>query len=100
MPGRSVNKTRIAPSAVFETTAMLRALRGAPSRIPGTPGASRGASSLRGGGHAAFPWRASGPKLGTLATARAFRQGLYVPHPLAGTRRWVIPEWKASAMAA
>jgi hypothetical protein len=68
-----------------------RALRGAPSRIPGTPGASRGSSSLRGGGHghAAFPWRASGPKLGTLAlaTARAFRQGLYVPHPLAGTRR-------------
>jgi hypothetical protein len=25
---------------------------------------------------------------------------LYVPHPLAGTRRWVIPEWKASALAA
>ena len=100
MPGRSVNKTRIAPSAVFETTAMLRAhfVAHHPGFLDsrGVPGSS----SLRGGGHAAFPWRASGPKLGTLATARAFRQGLYVPHPLAGTRRWVIPEWKASAMAA
>jgi hypothetical protein len=105
VPGRSVNKTRIAPSAVFETTAILRAhfVAHHPGFL-GSQGASRGSSSLRGGGHwhAAFPWRASGPKLGTLAlaTARAFRQSLYVPHPLAGTRRWVIPEWKASALAA